>query len=328
MSRNPRSALFRALLLGAAGALPGLAGTSAAAPPTAQEIPIQGVVLDTTGAVVANGDLTVRVYADSTGGSPLLEEAFPGAIAQGIFNVTVGTGGSLQLDDETLHYLEIDAGGAAVVGATGRERFYPGGGSHARPDLEARLDTLEAVMGVSESPGSPASRGPQAQAGSREAASSYSLAGGLLGIGWVGGSGLDYSVSATLLLQPVGVRQAGGIRALLGPAYLPPPAVQVGIPDRRPSARFALHRARPNPARSLTTISYDLPRDSVVRLEVYDVQGRCARILVDGAAEAAGSHGIQWDGRDDSGRRVPPGVYYLHLRAGSGTSVGKLVVLP
>ena len=54
----------------------------------------------------------------------------------------------------------------------------------------------------------------------------------------------------------------------------------------------------------------------MVRLGIYDLQGRLVRRLVDGHLPA-GSHGIVWDGRDRSGRTVGSGVYlYRFLAAG------------
>jgi hypothetical protein len=34
---------------------------------------------------------------------------------------------------------------------------------------------------------------------------------------------------------------------------------------------------------------------------------------------------IAWDGRDDSGRRAPAGVYLVRVESGAGAAVGRLV---
>ncbi len=84
-----------------------------------------------------------------------------------------------------------------------------------------------------------------------------------------------------------------------------------GIPER-----FALLGAYPNPFNPSTTIAFELPSSTMVRLGIYDLQGRLVRRLVDGHLPA-GSHGIVWDGRDRSGRTVGSGVYlYRFLAAG------------
>lgn len=59
----------------------------------------------------------------------------------------------------------------------------------------------------------------------------------------------------------------------------------------------------------------DAPRP--IAVEVYDLSGRLVRRL-HGAAGASGLYGLRgeiaWDGRDDAGERVPPGVYLLRAR--------------
>ena len=267
-----------------------LAGTASAAPPTAQEIPIQGVVRDSLGAFIHAGSVSVRIYADSLGGSPVYDSQFSGAIDYGVFDIVAGRGAPLLLDDERAHFMEMDAAGAPLYGATNRWRFYPGGGSHARPDLEARLDQLEAAMGLARVTPS-AARVAQGAAGDTARFV-------LLGIGGVHAP----TVSATMLLQPVGLRTANGIHAALGPAYLPVTAPLVDAESHGP-VEFVLRPARPNPAHNVATLAFDLPKSAPVRLALYDVRGRCVRILLN-EETAAGSHMVRWDGRDQAGRRL------------------------
>jgi hypothetical protein len=50
------------------------------------------------------------------------------------------------------------------------------------------------------------------------------------------------------------------------------------------------------------------------------------RTLVDGET-AAGSHIVNWDRKDDSGKGVSSGVYLLRLKAGDFTKTSKIVLL-
>jgi len=290
------------------------AGNASAAPPTAQEIPIQGVVRDSLGVLIQGGSVAVRIYADSLGGSPVYDAEFSAAIDGGVFDIVAGRGTPLMLDDERAHFMELDAAGAALYGATNRWRFYPGGGSHARPDLEERLDRLEEAMGS-------ARVTPSAARAAQEAAGD-SARYALLGIGGVSAP----SVSATMLLQPVGLRTANGIHAALGPAYLPVTTPLVGT-DAPEALDFALRPARPNPAHNAATLAFELPKAAPVRLALYDVRGRCVRILLN-EETAAGSHSIRWDGRDQAGRRIAAGVYQVRLDSGGRHRTGRLVLLP
>jgi len=79
------------------------------------------------------------------------------------------------------------------------------------------------------------------------------------------------------------------------------------------------------------------PLDGPVRLElgiaragqgtvvVYDLGGRRVRQLIDGEWLTAGTTAIAWDGRDDHGRRVPKGVYFVRARVGPATAVRRVV---
>ncbi len=89
---------------------------------------------------------------------------------------------------------------------------------------------------------------------------------------------------------------------------------------------FILVQNYPNPVTSATTIRYHLPKVDNIELAIYDIRGRLVRILVRGR-QNAGSHTIEWDGRDDHGRAVPSGIYLSRLRAGNKIRVHRLVML-
>jgi len=73
--------------------------------------------------------------------------------------------------------------------------------------------------------------------------------------------------------------------------------------------------AVPNPLESSTRVTYSLPGGRRVRLTVHDVQGRTVRTLVNRFLES-GSYSEVWEGRDDAGRPVSPGIYFLRLDDG------------
>jgi flagellar hook assembly protein FlgD len=51
------------------------------------------------------------------------------------------------------------------------------------------------------------------------------------------------------------------------------------------------------------------------------------RTILAGARYDAGAHHVDWDGRDDSGRNVASGVYFLRVQAGDRQATRKLVIL-
>jgi len=80
----------------------------------------------------------------------------------------------------------------------------------------------------------------------------------------------------------------------------------------------------PNPATGTVSIAFSLPGRADLRLDVYDVRGRHVRTL---ARETAGSGTRAWDGADDHGRRVRPGLYFVEMRAGAVVERARIVRL-
>jgi hypothetical protein len=82
----------------------------------------------------------------------------------------------------------------------------------------------------------------------------------------------------------------------------------------------------PNPLSDGTAMRFGLSAAGQIRLAVYDVSGRRVALLEDGLRKA-GEHTARWDGRDDAGREVSPGIYVARLDAGAFSTTAKVVVL-
>lgn len=82
----------------------------------------------------------------------------------------------------------------------------------------------------------------------------------------------------------------------------------------------------PNPcATDVITITWSLASRQEVTLTLHDASGRRVAAIHRGE-EQAGSHAWRWNRRDDSGRRVPAGVYFVRLSAGAQPASRKLVL--
>jgi hypothetical protein len=92
---------------------------------------------------------------------------------------------------------------------------------------------------------------------------------------------------------------------------------------------YTLHQNYPNPFNPSTTIIYDIPDEDQsvdVKLWIYDLRGRLIRQLVD-EENLPGRYAVQWDGRDDRGKRTSSGVYFYRITAGDFVSIRKLVLI-
>lgn len=98
-----------------------------------------------------------------------------------------------------------------------------------------------------------------------------------------------------------------------------------GVADGPAPRAFGLARTYPNPFHPRTTIEYVMPAEGPMRLAVFDASGRQVRVLADKRL-AAGKHVAAWDGRDDGGKLLASGVYFLRFEAAGASQVGKLVL--
>ncbi|MBL8028114.1 MAG: T9SS type A sorting domain-containing protein [Fibrobacteres bacterium] len=74
-------------------------------------------------------------------------------------------------------------------------------------------------------------------------------------------------------------------------------------------------RAIPNPFNPSSNLSFSLPIEKSGILEVFNAYGVLIRKLYEGQL-GAGNHQIEWNGRDDFGRKVSAGLYVVRLTLG------------
>jgi hypothetical protein len=98
------------------------------------------------------------------------------------------------------------------------------------------------------------------------------------------------------------------------------PVVEVAQKATIPTA-YALTQNYPNPFNPTTTIKFELPKSSDVKLSVYDVLGREVSMLVN-EKRNAGVHEVTFDGAN-----LASGVYIYRLTAGDYVQSKKLIVL-
>ncbi len=90
--------------------------------------------------------------------------------------------------------------------------------------------------------------------------------------------------------------------------------------------RFSLSQNYPNPFNAGTVIRYELPQSAAVELAIYDLQGKKIYAFPT-AAQAAGSHTVMWEGKDQAGSQVASGVYVYRLKMGGQVQVRKMILV-
>jgi hypothetical protein len=102
--------------------------------------------------------------------------------------------------------------------------------------------------------------------------------------------------------------------------------VAVDVPAAVPPGVTVLANAFPNPLRTQTTVAFDLAVPAETAIGIFDVRGACVRTLVRGPWPA-GRHQVVWDGEDEDGRVVSPGLYVLRFAAAGRSATRKIVKL-
>lgn len=125
----------------------------------------------------------------------------------------------------------------------------------------------------------------------------------------------DLSVAANLLENTVNY--------LLSPTE---PKEEVKITVSQLPREFALYSNYPNPFNSSTTIRFDIPEETHVTIEIFDLLGRQVGILTD-ENKIPGFYELLWNGKDKNGKILPSGVYFYAITAGQFHRLHKMLLV-
>jgi VCBS repeat-containing protein len=95
----------------------------------------------------------------------------------------------------------------------------------------------------------------------------------------------------------------------------------IEIPDS-----YTLSQNYPNPFNPTTSIQYQLPEATGVKIAVFDMQGRLVRTIVN-QEQKAGTYTVQWDGRSESGVQAASGMYIYQIRTESFVSTKRMMLV-
>ncbi|MFA6979154.1 MAG: T9SS type A sorting domain-containing protein [Ignavibacteriaceae bacterium] len=84
---------------------------------------------------------------------------------------------------------------------------------------------------------------------------------------------------------------------------------------------YSLNQNYPNPFNPSTTIAYDIPKTSSVRISVYDILGKEIKLLLN-AEKNPGHYAIIFDAKELAG-----GIYYYSIKAGEFSQSKKMILL-
>ena len=89
---------------------------------------------------------------------------------------------------------------------------------------------------------------------------------------------------------------------------------------------FSLSQNYPNPFNSETVIEYSLPKESQVKMVIYNILGQRVKTLLE-QKETAGYKRIIWDGKNEKGQVVSSGIYFYSIQTKKFTQSKKMLLL-
>ncbi len=145
------------------------------------------------------------------------------------------------------------------------------------------------------------------------------------------------AISATLALPPdCSPSPSDTVRIVVSDPFIPGRAdtcetlvtceTAVGVPG---AGQFvlALLPPVPNPATNEVSLGFTLPAAGPARLAIYSAAGALVRVVFEGDG-AAGPQRRLWDGRDQAGRPVAAGTYFVRFAAAGETRSRTVTLLP
>ncbi|HCV43330.1 MAG TPA: hypothetical protein DGH68_07585 [Bacteroidetes bacterium] len=127
-------------------------------------------------------------------------------------------------------------------------------------------------------------------------------------------------VSATLNyvrheLQQRGIRSCGSFFGKEGAAAEETPT------------EFSLGENYPNPFNPATTITFSIPSQASVSLEIFNILGQKVKTLADNKVYEGGVQSEMWDGKNAQGTVVPSGTYFSRLTTPGGVFMRKMMLM-
>ena len=99
--------------------------------------------------------------------------------------------------------------------------------------------------------------------------------------------------------------------------------ISITVPENTLPETFTLLPAFPNPFNMTTTCTIKMPYAAPIEVKVISMNGQVIKTLYRGELNA-GTHYMQWDGRNDRNVPVPSGVYLIDLSSPTNHKVRKV----
>jgi len=98
-------------------------------------------------------------------------------------------------------------------------------------------------------------------------------------------------------------------------------SVKIVNSDEKQPTNFHLSQNYPNPFNPSTVIRYQIPKDEMVKVSVYNLAGHLIETLVS-ERQTAGNYQVRWNAE-----RYASGIYFYEIQAGTFKAVKRAILL-
>ena len=104
-------------------------------------------------------------------------------------------------------------------------------------------------------------------------------------------------------------------------------AMEIEMMDKDLPKTFSLNQNYPNPFNPSTKIGFTLGKNELISLNIYDVQGRLIKTLIDNEQFSDGYHQFLWNGKNNFEEQVPSGMYLYKLKGDHQLEMKKMILI-
>jgi len=80
-----------------------------------------------------------------------------------------------------------------------------------------------------------------------------------------------------------------------------------------------------NPFNSKINLVYEIPKPSMINVDIYDVMGRKIKSLVNNYY-SSGINSVKWDGTNENNNFVPSDTYFYKVQISAGIKTNKIFI--
>ncbi|MFA5032120.1 MAG: FlgD immunoglobulin-like domain containing protein [bacterium] len=99
-----------------------------------------------------------------------------------------------------------------------------------------------------------------------------------------------------------------------------------GIEENEGAGKEGVYSISPNPVINRSVVSYTIKENSKVSLKIYDIAGKEVKTIANGI-ETAGTKKIEWNARDNVGKKINSGVYFCKMQINNKEVATKSLII-